>query len=48
MALAGHPAYRVTSGQALLGGTDLLTLPAHERARQGLFVRSRRRPMCPA
>ncbi|MDQ1259695.1 MAG: Fe-S cluster assembly ATP-binding protein [Pseudomonadota bacterium] len=38
MALAGHPAYRVASGQALLGGTDLLTLSAHERARQGLFV----------
>lgn len=38
MALAGHPAYRVTSGQALLGQTDLLNLPAHERARQGLFV----------
>ena len=38
MALAGHPAYRVASGQALLGGTDLLGLSAHERARQGLFV----------
>ncbi len=38
MALAGHPAYRVASGLALLGGTDLLGLSAHERARQGLFV----------
>ncbi|UJB64747.1 Fe-S cluster assembly ATPase SufC [Acidovorax sp. YS12] len=38
MALAGHPRYRVTSGQALLAGQDLLALPAHERARAGLFV----------
>ncbi|ODU60816.1 MAG: Fe-S cluster assembly ATPase SufC [Comamonadaceae bacterium SCN 68-20] len=38
MALAGHPRYRVTGGQALLAGQDLLALPAHERARAGLFV----------
>ncbi len=38
MALAGHPAYRVTSGQAFLDQIDLLSLPAHERARLGLFV----------
>ncbi len=38
MALAGHPSYRVASGQALLGGTDLIPLEAHERARAGLFV----------
>lgn len=38
MALAGHPAYQVQGGQALLGGQDLLALPAHERARAGLFV----------
>ncbi len=38
MALAGHPHYRVTGGQALLAGQDLLALPAHERARAGLFV----------
>ena len=38
MALAGHPQYDVQGGQALLGGQDLLQLPAHERARAGLFV----------
>src|SRR5574337_1779043 len=38
MALAGHPSYHVASGQALLGGTDLIPLEAHERARAGLFV----------
>lgn len=38
MALAGHPAYRVRSGRALLAQNDLLSLTAHERARRGLFV----------
>ncbi len=38
MALAGHPSYHVTGGQALLAGQDLLLLAAHERARAGLFV----------
>ena len=38
MALAGHPHYTVQGGQALLAGQDLLQLPAHERARAGLFV----------
>ena len=38
MALAGHPHYQVQGGQALLAGQDLLALPAHERARAGLFV----------
>ncbi|AVO51211.1 Fe-S cluster assembly ATPase SufC [Melaminivora suipulveris] len=38
MALAGHPNYHVTGGQALLAGQDLLALEAHERARAGLFV----------
>ncbi len=38
MALAGHPHYRVLGGQALLAGQDLLAMPAHERARAGLFV----------
>src|SRR5574337_2018556 len=38
MALAGHPHYAVQGGQALLNGQDLLTMPAHERARAGLFV----------
>ncbi len=38
LALAGHPAYQVLGGQALLAGQDLLALPAHERARAGLFL----------
>ena len=38
MALAGHPHFTVQGGQALLGGQDLLQMPAHERARAGLFV----------
>ena len=38
MALAGHPNYSVTAGSALLGGQDLLTMEAHERARAGLFL----------
>ena len=37
-ALAGHPSYAVQGGQALLDGQDLLQMPAHERARAGLFV----------
>ena len=38
MALAGHPSFHVVAGSAHLGGADLLGLPAHERARAGLFV----------
>ena len=38
LTLAGHPQYRVTSGQVQLDGQDLLALNAHERARAGLFV----------
>ncbi|MDE2572165.1 MAG: Fe-S cluster assembly ATPase SufC [bacterium] len=37
-ALTGHPKYTVTSGTAELDGADLLALPAHERARAGLFL----------
>jgi len=37
-ALAGHPAYRITGGKALLRGDDISTLPADERARRGLFL----------
>ncbi len=36
--LAGRPGYEVTAGSATLDGTDLLTLPAHERAAAGLFL----------
>lgn len=38
MALAGHPSYHVTAGEALLNGKDLVQLPAHERARAGFFL----------
>ncbi|NMM87178.1 Fe-S cluster assembly ATPase SufC [Rhodococcus sp. SRB_17] len=38
LALAGHPSYRVTGGDARFGGQDLLALNAQERARAGLFV----------
>ena len=38
LALAGHPSYRVVSGQAQFGGQDLLALTAQERARAGLFL----------
>ena len=38
LALAGHPSYRVVSGQAQFDGQDLLALTAQERARAGLFL----------
>ena len=36
--LAGHPAYRVTSGTALYRGENLFELEAEERARLGVFL----------
>jgi Fe-S cluster assembly ATP-binding protein len=36
--IAGHPKYRVTSGQVLLDGVDVLTMSVDERARAGLFL----------
>lgn len=36
--LAGNEAYDVTGGEATFDGTDLLELPAEERARAGLFL----------
>lgn len=36
--LAGNEAYEVTGGGATFDGTDLLELPAEERARAGLFL----------
>jgi Fe-S cluster assembly ATP-binding protein len=36
--VAGRPGYRVTSGQVLLDGADLLAMAAWERARAGLFL----------
>ncbi len=38
LAVMGHPRYRVTGGQVLLDGLDLLALPVDERARKGLFL----------
>jgi Fe-S cluster assembly ATP-binding protein len=36
--LAGHPAYAVTGGTVTYLGQDLLTMPAEERARAGVFL----------
>ena len=36
--LAGHPDYRVTSGEVLMDGQNVLELAADERARQGIFL----------
>jgi Fe-S cluster assembly ATP-binding protein len=36
--IAGRPGYDVTAGSVRLGGTDLLGLPAWQRARAGLFL----------
>jgi Fe-S cluster assembly ATP-binding protein len=37
-ALAGHPQYEVTSGEAIYDGKDLLDLDPDERAREGVFM----------
>ena len=36
--VAGHPKYKVTSGQVLLDGEDVLAMTVDERARAGLFL----------
>ncbi|QLE57587.1 Fe-S cluster assembly ATPase SufC [Nostoc sp. TCL26-01] len=36
--LAGHPAYRVTGGEVIFQGEDLLALSPEERARTGVFL----------
>jgi len=36
--IAGHPDYRVTSGEVLLDGQNLFELGPDERARRGLFL----------
>ena len=36
--LAGHPHYRVTSGEALFFGNNLLEMVPEDRARSGLFL----------
>jgi Fe-S cluster assembly ATP-binding protein len=37
-ALAGHPRYDITGGQALFDGQDLAEMEADERAKAGLFL----------
>jgi len=37
-ALAGRPRYEVTGGQVLFDGRDLFSMPAEERAREGMFL----------
>lgn len=37
-ALAGHPAYLITSGRAALDGVSILDMAADERSRAGLFL----------
>src|SRR5437763_8975465 len=37
-ALAGHPAYTVTEGQALYDGRNLLEMAPEDRAREGVFL----------
>ncbi len=34
----GHPGYRVTDGQILLGGVDIAAWPPDQRARAGIFL----------
>jgi len=36
--LAGRPRYEVTGGQVLFDGRDLFSMPAEERAREGMFL----------
>jgi Fe-S cluster assembly ATP-binding protein len=36
--LAGRPGYQITAGSVTFDGKDLLSLPAEERARAGLFL----------
>jgi Fe-S cluster assembly ATP-binding protein len=37
-AIAGHPKYKVTSGEVLLDGESVLAMTVDERARAGLFL----------
>ena len=37
-AIAGHPAYEITSGQILLDGADITEAAADQRAQAGLFL----------
>ena len=37
-ALMGHPAYKITGGEVLFDGADLLEMGPDERAQRGLFL----------
>lgn len=37
-ALMGHPKYIITKGKIILDGEDITHIPAHERAKKGLFL----------
>src|SRR5947207_15270890 len=37
-ALSGHPEYKVTGGEVLYNGKDLLAMDPDERAREGVFM----------
>jgi Fe-S cluster assembly ATP-binding protein len=36
--IAGHPKYKITDGEVLLDGADVLTMTVDQRARAGLFL----------
>jgi Fe-S cluster assembly ATP-binding protein len=36
--IMGHPSYEVTDGEILFDGQNIVELPAHERAKLGLFL----------
>jgi Fe-S cluster assembly ATP-binding protein len=36
--IMGHPSYKVTQGEILLNGKNILDLPADQRSRMGLFL----------
>ncbi|MEX0849701.1 MAG: Fe-S cluster assembly ATPase SufC [Candidatus Dependentiae bacterium] len=38
LSLMGHPHYDIKSGSVFLHGKDILSLPVHKRAQQGLFL----------
>lgn len=37
-ALMGHPAYSITAGRVFMRGEDITEMPAHEKAKRGLFL----------
>ena len=47
LALAGHPRYRVSAGQARFAGQDLLAMAPEQRAQAGLFLSFQAPPEIP-